>query len=378
MNMKSSNVFVLLSYSELSVRCLCFEMNTWHLNNNEVRHKHMNNNTNNIFLLQIENGKLKMFKNVENYFHSMDFSMLSLISVQFSKIPNAKQTANGNRVYATICHMFADCSGVKLVRAQTNFFFCSKQNSSAAKDNVQNIQQMVFRVENLQSKWSKYDGKSNKYQWKYCKCFHSIGWLWFHWISFILFVCSDSFLAKCHYLKICFRSLTYNHHMSQDYASDVALEPIIWIVDNFSGFLGPVNNHTIAKFHSIRTNLACFVSVFCCCSCCFDIGCGCDCSSGWAAILLGKEPSSNYTARDIRLLVTYKCHIPLCDGCIHTAWPSSWCKCNYSALISKEMTKIRKFEVNWWIDWIHLIFHHHFEDAFHVLHQKLINTKWKR
>lgn len=28
--------------------------------------------------------------------------------------------------------------------------------------------------------------------------------------------------------------------MSQEYASDVALEPIIWIVDNFSGFLGPV------------------------------------------------------------------------------------------------------------------------------------------
>ncbi|XP_055317033.1 palmitoyltransferase ZDHHC16 [Sitodiplosis mosellana] len=49
----------------------------------------------------------------------------------------------------------------------------------------------------------------------------------------------DSFLAKCHYFKICFRSFTYNHHMSQDYASDVALEPIIWIVDNFSGFLGP-------------------------------------------------------------------------------------------------------------------------------------------
>lgn len=61
------------------------------------------------------------------------------------------------------------------------------------------------------------------------------------------FVCSDGFLAKCHYLKICFRSLTYNHHMSQDYASDVALEPIIWIVDNFSGFLGPVNKHTIEK-----------------------------------------------------------------------------------------------------------------------------------
>lgn len=34
--------------------------------------------------------------------------------------------------------------------------------------------------------------------------------------------------------------MTYNHHMSQDYASDVLLEPIIWIVDNFTDFLGPV------------------------------------------------------------------------------------------------------------------------------------------
>ena len=129
-----------------------------------------------------------MIKNIENNFKSMDFSMLALISLQFSETPNEKQTANGSWVYATICHMFANWSGVKLVRAQTNFLFSSKQNTSAAKGNVQNIQQMVFRVENFQSKWSKYDGKSNKYQWKYCKCSRSIGCLLFHWISFILFV----------------------------------------------------------------------------------------------------------------------------------------------------------------------------------------------
>lgn len=31
--------------------------------------------------------------------------------------------------------------------------------------------------------------------------------------------------------------------MSQDYATEVLLEPIIWIVDNFSGTLGPVSVH---------------------------------------------------------------------------------------------------------------------------------------
>lgn len=37
----------------------------------------------------------------------------------------------------------------------------------------------------------------------------------------------------------CIRSLTYNHHMSQSYASDVCLEPIFWFVDNFTHLLGP-------------------------------------------------------------------------------------------------------------------------------------------
>lgn len=52
---------------------------------------------------------------------------------------------------------------------------------------------------------------------------------------------SNKFLEKCQYLKICFRSLTYNHHMSHDYATEVLLEPLVWIVDNFAGSLGPVS-----------------------------------------------------------------------------------------------------------------------------------------
>lgn len=56
---------------------------------------------------------------------------------------------------------------------------------------------------------------------------------------------SNKFIEKCQYLKICFRSLTYNHHMSQDYATEVLLEPIIWIVDNYSGSLGPVSRFPV-------------------------------------------------------------------------------------------------------------------------------------
>lgn len=36
-------------------------------------------------------------------------------------------------------------------------------------------------------------------------------------------------------------SLTYNHHMSQSYAADVLLEPIVWIVDNYANCLGRVS-----------------------------------------------------------------------------------------------------------------------------------------
>lgn len=41
------------------------------------------------------------------------------------------------------------------------------------------------------------------------------------------------------YIKHCLKSLFYNHHMNQSYAGDVLLEPMFWIVDNYSGLLGP-------------------------------------------------------------------------------------------------------------------------------------------
>lgn len=205
--------------------------------------------------------------------------------------------------------------------------FCSKQNSPATKGNVPNIQQMIYKIRNLQSKWLKYDGKSNKFQYKYCKC--SIWFVVHIWIWYLLiyFICSDNLLAKCHYLKICLRSFTYNHHMSQDYASDVALEPIIWIVDNFSGFLGPVNTFSIANNDWFMLMLnPCVISVFCCCCCCINFSCSCDCSFGWAIVLVGKESSNADISGDIRLLATYQCNIPLCYGCIHTVRLSAWCK----------------------------------------------------
>ncbi|KAL5284990.1 ZDHHC16 family protein [Megaselia abdita] len=40
-------------------------------------------------------------------------------------------------------------------------------------------------------------------------------------------------------LKLCFNSLTYNHHMNSSYASDVCMEPIFWFVDNYTHLLGP-------------------------------------------------------------------------------------------------------------------------------------------
>lgn len=71
---------------------------------------------------------------------------------------------------ATICHS-NDCGSndVKLVHKKFSDF-CSKQNSPATKGNVSNTQQMIYKIRNSQSKWLKYDGKSNKFQCKYCKC----------------------------------------------------------------------------------------------------------------------------------------------------------------------------------------------------------------
>ncbi|XP_063704599.1 palmitoyltransferase ZDHHC16 [Culicoides brevitarsis] len=50
---------------------------------------------------------------------------------------------------------------------------------------------------------------------------------------------SRSLAFRYLYIKTCLMSLFYNHHMNQNYIGDVLLEPMIWIVDNYSGLLGP-------------------------------------------------------------------------------------------------------------------------------------------
>lgn len=52
-----------------------------------------------------------------------------------------------------------------------------------------------------------------------------------------------AFLDKCRtrmwYLRLCVQSLMYNSHLNQSYASDVCMEPIFWVVDNYTHLLGP-------------------------------------------------------------------------------------------------------------------------------------------
>lgn len=47
-------------------------------------------------------------------------------------------------------------------------------------------------------------------------------------------------------------SLTYNHHLNQSYVADVALEPIIWIVDNYAHFLGRVSKHSALECKLVK------------------------------------------------------------------------------------------------------------------------------
>lgn len=54
---------------------------------------------------------------------------------------------------------------------------------------------------------------------------------------FFTFSCRYRFAVEN--LNLCFHSLTYNHHMNSDYASDVCMEPIFWFVDNYTHLLGP-------------------------------------------------------------------------------------------------------------------------------------------
>lgn len=56
------------------------------------------------------------------------------------------------------------------------------------------------------------------------------------------------------YARMCFRSLFYNHHLSQGYVSDVCMEPIFWFVDNFTHLLGPVSGDSFRFSHQQPLN----------------------------------------------------------------------------------------------------------------------------
>uniref|UniRef100_A0A1I8MF10 Palmitoyltransferase n=1 Tax=Musca domestica TaxID=7370 RepID=A0A1I8MF10_MUSDO len=47
------------------------------------------------------------------------------------------------------------------------------------------------------------------------------------------------FRLRWSYMKLCWHSLTHNNHMNASYATDVCMEPVFWIVDNYTHLLGP-------------------------------------------------------------------------------------------------------------------------------------------
>lgn len=49
----------------------------------------------------------------------------------------------------------------------------------------------------------------------------------------------NSWRLRWSYMKLCWCSITYNHHMNASYATDVCMEPVFWIVDNYTHLLGP-------------------------------------------------------------------------------------------------------------------------------------------
>jgi palmitoyltransferase len=46
-------------------------------------------------------------------------------------------------------------------------------------------------------------------------------------------------MMKARVVRLSLASLFYNEHMSVNYAFDTLLEPIFWLVDHFTGVLGP-------------------------------------------------------------------------------------------------------------------------------------------
>lgn len=97
--------------------------------------------------------------------------------------------------------------------------------------------------------------------------------------------------------------------MSQDYAFDVCMEPIFWIVDNFVHLLGPVSVSQAQKpgafqmkpLEYVLFNLFFFL-VFCYCGRCFDGDCGVHGPLDRVAMVVGTKPNDNHSISFVWLL----------------------------------------------------------------------------
>lgn len=115
--------------------------------------------------------------------------------------------------------------------------------------------------------------------------------------------------------------------MSQDYACDVLLEPIVWVVDNFTDFLGPVSiwiqrQQSINSYFKPKKKRL----VFRMCGSGINISNCCDSSLGRFVILVATKSIIHNWTDHHWILVADQCHIPLFHGCFYIAWFPSRCK----------------------------------------------------
>lgn len=120
----------------------------------------------------------------------------------------------------------------------------------------------IYSEQNHGKNQMEIEGSSAEFQVRQPECNLDIADM--SWIWIFLFDCTknrESVSRQFTYLQTCFRSLTYNHHMSQDYAFDVLMTPIFWIVDNYVHLLGPVCfQYALSVFSWMKIMLEYFVS----------------------------------------------------------------------------------------------------------------------
>lgn len=113
----------------------------------------------------------------------------------------------------------------------------------------------------------------------------------FYYIPFILLASRNYFRLRWSYMKLCWHSLTHNNHMNASYATDVCMEPVFWIVDNYTHLLGPVRGiliegYTLTHF---QNHFHFFFEVLCCWRCLIN-HCRCQyCLLDRTSILVGQK-----------------------------------------------------------------------------------------